>query len=502
MPSSLAYTRKFIILKKELSTMAGRNPKGHCKLEIKGPRGIVTVNIENAEVDNFYNVVFISKDKSHSVWELGKIFTDDIGRGKGEYTFIQRELEAKNFQADKISGILVMRDGEVLLGGYLDKEDGTIERYIESVPFKPHIQSIVEPATEIEQHIEGLAAEELAEEVMEPEEVQEISIQEEVQEIIKKEEAQEVEIPEEIQEAEIQEVEKPKEIQDVEIQEVEKSEGLQEAEIQEVEKLERVQEVEMQEIEPMEELVNIGSTHESIYNVPAYEQAYEVPIYNPAYDIPATEPIIEKQDVEVAQHELSEDIPLEENIEVKNEDYIQENSDVRFDLEDLDEESMEPDYKTLDYIRKLNQKNQTTNYVLSILRFFPYIDPFKYNLKGYNWWIVELDKENEYRAFLPYFSYIIGGNNKEPYTNTTTTCNQLMSKYGHYLFGLYNEGETVKYFVYGIPGEFTTDEHPYRGANGFNTWYQGLHVEGYWIIYIDPMTGRPVHPVTPMMPTD
>ncbi|MDU5081352.1 hypothetical protein [uncultured Tissierella sp.] len=490
MPSSLAYTRKFIILKKELSTMAGRNPKGHCKLEIKGPRGIVTVNIENAEVDNFYNVVFISKDKSHSVWELGKIFTDDIGRGKGEYTFIQRELESKNFQTDKISGILVMREGEVLLGGYLDKEDGTIERYIESVPFKSHIQSISEPATEIEQHIKGLAIEELAKEVIEPEEVQEISIQEEVQERIKEEETKEVESPEEIQDVKIQEVEKPEE--------------LQEAEIQEVEKLEEVQEIEMQEIKPVEEPIKIGSTHESIYNVPAYEQAYEVPVYNPAYDIPATEPIIEKQDVEVVQHELSEDIPLEENIEVKNEDYIQENSDVKFDLEDLDEESMEPDYKTLDYIRKLNQKNQTTNYVLSILRFFPYIDPFKYNLKGYNWWIVELDKENEYRAFLPYFSYIIGGNNKEPYNNnnTTTTCNQLMSKYGHYLFGLYNEGETVKYFVYGIPGEFTTDEHPYRGANGFNTWYQGLHVEGYWIIYIDPMTGRPVHPVTPMMPTD
>ncbi len=104
---SLAYTRKFIILKKEFSTMAGRSPKGHCKLEIRGLKGIVTVNIENAEVDNFYNVLFISDDKANSSWELGKIFTDDLGRGKGEYSFIQRELESKSFPIDRITGILI-----------------------------------------------------------------------------------------------------------------------------------------------------------------------------------------------------------------------------------------------------------------------------------------------------------------------------------------------------------------------------------------------------------
>lgn len=115
--------------------------------------------------------------------------------------------------------------------------------------------------------------------------------------------------------------------------------------------------------------------------------------------------------------------------------------------------------------------------------------------------MVDLNGENEYRAFLPYFSYITGGNNKEPYTNSIT-CNQLMEKYGHYLFGLYNEGEEVKYFVYGIPGGFTLDEHPYSGKNGFNIWHQGVNIEGYWIIYIDPMTGKPIDPNIPMVPMD
>lgn len=406
---SLAYTRKFIILKKEFSTMAGRNPKGHCKLEIRGLKGIVTVNIENAEVDNFYNVLFISDDKANPVWELGKIFTDDLGRGKGEYSFIQRELENKNFPIDRISGILITRENQVCLGGYLSKEDGSIERYIKSMPLNLEMESKSEPESDP------------------------------IPEILELDEVEVTEIPE-------------------------------------MEKLEEVQEfVEAEEI--LEEILEIDEVEQQV-------------------DI---EPMLQEQETEVKKYE--EEMP-EEIIELNNEEIIEEKENNEVELEVLDEDSMEPDYKTLDYIKKLNQKNQTTNYVLSILRFFPYIEPFTHNIKGYNWWLVELDKENEYRAFLPYFSYIVGGNNKEYYNSDMATCNQLMSKYGHYLFGLYNEGEAVKYFVYGIPGSFTINEHPYRGTNGFNTWYQGKNIEGYWILYIDPMTGRPVKPVIPMIPVN
>lgn len=440
MPSSLAYTRKFIILKKDFSTMTGRNPKGHCKLEIKGLRGIVTVSIENSEVDNFYNVLFVFNDRFNLVWDLGKIFTDDTGRGKGEFVFIQRDLEAKNFPINKISGILIMREGEVLLGGYLDKEDGAIERYIQSMPLRSQAESIPEPVLEV---------------VEENEEVEE-----------------EVEVVEEVEVAE--EAEPPHDpIYDV----------------------------------PAMEPEHATPAHDPVYDTPAYDSIYHIPATEQMYDTPVIEPIIEEQDIEEIEEEPELEPEVEPEVDEQEPEVLEDNQEeiipeVEFDLDDLEEESMEPDHKTLDYIRKLNQKNQTTNYVLSILRFFPYIDPFKYNLKGYNWWIVELDKENEYRAFLPYFSYVVGGNNKESYNSNIATCNELMSKYEHYLFGLYNEGEAVKYFVYGVPGKFAMSEHPYRGANGFNTWYPGKHIEGYWIIYIDPMTGKPVRPVTPMIPVD
>ncbi len=140
-------------------------------------------------------------------------------------------------------------------------------------------------------------------------------------------------------------------------------------------------------------------------------------------------------------------------------------------------------------------------YVLNILRFFPYIEPFEYNLKGFNWWIVEMDKENEYKSFLPYFSYIIGGNKKGIY-NDHVTCNDLIEKYKHYLFGLYNENEEIKYYVYGVPGKFLQSEHPSGGIGGFNTWYKGKDESGYWIVYIDPMTGKPVHSQVQMIPVE
>ena len=383
------YTRKFIILRKDLGTLTGRNPKGHGKLEIKGPRGFVSVTIENANEQDVYNVVFISNDTSTPVLNLGKVFTDDVGRGKGEYSFAQKDV-----LLDSIKGILVMKDREILLGGYLDKEDGTIERYIETIFETSNVE---EESLEIES-VEEETRSSLEDFLMEPE----------------------------------------------------------------------------YEIEP-EEM--------------AYEEVFEETLVedNAIEEDNTEEVVCDEIEIDEAEDIVDQDISLEPNLDLEDE-------------YEIDEE--EPDYDTINHIKKLNQKNQTINYVLSILRFFPYIDPFKYNIKGYNWWMVELDKENEYSSFLPYFSYLTGGNNKEAYESDMVTCNQLMDKYQHYLFGLYNENEQVKYFVYGVPGKFIKSEHPNKGSNGFNTWYPGINAEGYWIIYIDPMTGKEVVPFNTMNPVD
>lgn len=381
----MAYTRKFIILKKEFSNMGG-NPKGHGKLEIRGIRGILTVNVENAEKESIYNVLFLLNDKNNPTFSLGKIFTDEWGKGKGEYSFSQRELEAKNLSIDKISALIVVNENGVLLGGYIGKNDRAIETYANSLP------KITEEYPQVENYKE------------EAEEVEEI--EEQIYEEIVQEEEEKIE--EEFQEE------------------------------------------------------------------------------------------IEKQYVEDKLNSFTEQETLTQET-LTQETSIQETSTHEPTLDKIIKKESQENHTNLDYMKRLNQKNQTTMYVLSILRFFPYIDPFKYDLNGFNWWIVELDKENEYKSFLPYFSHITGGNNKQMYKNTIN-CNELINKYKHYLFGLYNEGEEVKYYVYGIPGSFTREEHPHNGERGFSTWYQGKKAPGYWVLYIDPMTGKPVYPQVPMIP--
>lgn len=403
MSSSLSYSRRFIILKKEYATVKKGNIKGHCKLERRGPKVFLTVNVENGDIETIYNVALLSNDKHAPIINLGKLFTDNMGKGKEEYTLTERELGGREL---KVNGILVMTDKDILLGGYIDKEDGSIERYINSLILEAETEETEETPAYEETHTE-------------------------------------------------------------------------EAYVEEVRPVESV--ISEEEYIPVEE-VSSGEEipfTEEVY--PIEEDHYVEEMANPEEYMPMdTIPTEEVGPIEPTQDPSP---------------YLTETM-----VNDFDDDYMEPDYRTLDYIKKLNQKNQTINYVLSILRFFPYAEPFKYNLKGYNWWLVDLDSENEYKAFLPYFAHVVGGNNKEYYDSSITTCTQLMNKYQHYLFGLYNEGEEVKYFLYGIPGTFTLDEHPYRGQNGFNTWYEGQNVPGYWIIYIDPMTGKAVDLPNPMIP--
>lgn len=407
MASSLVYTRKFFILKKEFATTEKRNQKGHGKVEFKGIRGNLLVSVENAEADQVYNVAFIAEDDLNPIYNLGKIFTDNLGKGKGQYSFIFKELETKNFPVDKITGILIMADKEIFLGGYLDNDQGSIQQYMESLATRDE-RIYLEEEVELEESYDSIELDE-EDQALEPAYIE----QEEV------------------------EVLEPDCI---------------EQEVEEVLDLDSIQYEEEETIEP---------------------DPIEI-------EIPKEPPKIETS----------------EEVEEIEELFAPE------DTESLDLERIEEDYKTWEYFRKLNQKDQTVDYVLSILRFFPYIEPFKQALHGYNWWIVEMDKENEYSSFLPYFSHVTGGNNKEPYNKLGITCNELIDKYNHYLFGLYNEGGSVRYFLYGIPGEFTLNEQPYKGEGGFSTWYEGENTFGYWIVYIDPMTGKPIELINPMVPIE
>lgn len=355
MANNMNYVRKFIILKKEYSNMRNLNPKGHGKIELRGSKLSISLNIENGEKNTYYNVILLSGIKEY---ELGKIYLENRTKAKERFNLNYKELQAEGFSLGNINAILILRDDKVLLGNYINKEDGSIERYLNQNIKEIKIKDQEEPDKDIEEVFE------FPEEVSKEPIIDEISI-----------------------------------------------------------------------IPPGKDELT--------------QKKYEKAITN----------VFEPQ-------RFIEDIPTEKKIE------------------------------------KIEKKDQTTDYILNILSFFPYAEPFKIDLKGYNWWKIDINNPLDEKGFLPYFSYITGHNKKYSLISDSITASELMQIHKHYIFGLYNEGEKVKFYVYGIPGKFTSKEHPEKGLTGFSTWFEGREDGGYWILYIEPNTGRIVYPINPMTPKD
>ena len=82
----------------------------------------------------------------------------------------------------------------------------------------------------------------------------------------------------------------------------------------------------------------------------------------------------------------------------------QEPSDDTFEEQEMKYKERQQD---MEYIKRVNYKSQMTNYLLSILRFFPNIKPFKLDLKGYEWWRIESGDPDMHRGFLPFYNYLI-----------------------------------------------------------------------------------------------
>ncbi|WP_077369419.1 hypothetical protein [Anaerosalibacter sp. Marseille-P3206] len=339
MSGEFIYTRKYIIFKNDKSNISGINPKGHGLLEVRENKGNLSVNVERCQSDYYYNIYLIGREGENIVETLiGKVITDDIGKGSVELYFNPRNVEGSNNPIENYTGLVLRRGTQVLLIGHIKNDRGILEKYLSNI------------------------------EVQDDEEV----------------------------------------VEEVEVE---------------------------QEIKEPDEVVK----------------------------------------------EIVEEI-IEEYIEPR-EDYEEE----------IVEEKDKPPHTKF--------KSQMTDYVLSILRFFPYVKPFNVELNGYDWWRIESDGVNIHRGFLPFYNYLLNMYHNYPNMQNTTTCQYLIQKYKHYLFGIYKVNGDARYYIYGVPGSFTTLEHPFRGATGFNTWYESKDGFGYWLIYIDPLTGKVMYTINPMIPT-
>lgn len=519
----------------------------------------------NPNEEKLYKACLVGTDKKNYVdVDLGVIVLNERGKGTLEWRFDPTSVGGTSLSIEKFNNILVREvdttnennDIVVPLSGYIYKKDGSLVKLMKrqaekelprkkEIEFKQileepkakeenipkdtyvafeeaNIEEKIEETKENEDIDEKVDVEEIKDEEVEgvaikeeiDEEVQETStesVQDEIQEDIE-EEAKEVEIDEaEIEVKEIEEEDvldkynveaKELEIEDVEADE-DKSEQL------------RVEDLSIEDIAPLDiELDELGSQNIDVEEKQEYEEQIEQ-----EEQVDSTEAIwIDLETGKELEHEedqLSEDNFIEVN-DIPEDDYQNDgfikmgddfvpNHQVTYDYGDYIDNTYGNKINKMDVYTETvkNYSMQVANYTMDILKFFQKVEPFKENLRGYTWWEIQHNDEDFQRGFLPFYNYLANVYYPYPLTSKTTTCQSMIEKYGHYVFGTVREQEDIKYYVYGVPGRFNIAEHPYNGATGFNTWLKDKNSSdelGYWLIYIDALSGKIVNPINPTIP--
>lgn len=143
-------------------------------------------------------------------------------------------------------------------------------------------------------------------------------------------------------------------------------------------------------------------------------------------------------------------------------------------------------------------KNRFDEGLYNVLKDYKQVEPLSVKLNNFSWWYIPYDATGMRNGFLPYFNQIISSYYPYPMSNRVTTCSGLMKKYGHYVFGVYKENGKITSLIYGVPGEFTKEEQPYKGVTGFKNWSYSNKEKaskcGYWLAFVNPKTGDITEP--------
>ncbi len=223
-----------------------------------------------------------------------------------------------------------------------------------------------------------------------------------------------------------------------------------------------------------------------------------------------------KEKVEEVKEEKKEDVKEKATEDKKKEnDKHKKTEEVKEEKKEVKEEKKEKSKKadTKNYFERKpgvhykKYHKMVYKYVKDILKYYEKIEPFEKNIKGYSWWKIPYDKQTMHRGFLPFFGYILSSHYFNPYIYYMNNCQNLMNKYGHYVFGVvYDKDMEPKYYVYGVPGRYMYMDQPFQGMTGFVAWSpledknpeQGDY--GYWLLHIDAKTGNVVFPIKPTVP--
>lgn len=205
---------------------------------------------------------------------------------------------------------------------------------------------------------------------------------------------------------------------------------------------------------------------------------------------------IDTEQVEVAEKlEQAEELEQEEVLEHREETKVlADNNNVEPNVHKAEDKIIDVESAS----RKTKPVNKFEQRLYNSLGDENKIEPLSVKIKNLTWWKVPYDDKGLRSGVLPFYSQIISSYYPFPISNRVTTCQSLMKKYGHYLFGVYKENNNISRFVYGVPGEFNREEQPYKGATGFKNWsYKNKNIDGnygYWVVFVNATTGEVTEP--------
>ncbi|AUM86248.1 hypothetical protein CF055_13265 [Clostridium botulinum] len=129
-------------------------------------------------------------------------------------------------------------------------------------------------------------------------------------------------------------------------------------------------------------------------------------------------------------------------------------------------------------------------YFRSLVEDLDSIDNITDEIKNCIWYKIDAKDEDDMRNTCNYDKFMVLYNPMLGYY-------PYIKKHGHYILGYKCDiSGNMKYLVYGIPGNKTREEQPFKGKSGFVTWIENKENNlGYWLMFYDYKTNNILIPV-------
>ncbi|MGO5073676.1 hypothetical protein ACTQ4K_06915 [Clostridium sporogenes] len=129
-------------------------------------------------------------------------------------------------------------------------------------------------------------------------------------------------------------------------------------------------------------------------------------------------------------------------------------------------------------------------YFRSLVEDLDTVDNITDEIKNCIWYKMDAKDEDDMRNTCNYDKFMVLYNPMLGYYS-------YIKKHGHYILGYKCDSSgNMKYLVYGIPGDKTREDQPFKGKSGFVTWIENKENNlGYWLMFYDYKTNNILIPV-------